>query len=434
MGWNHEEELVRTLKFKLHTENEDELGLLQQQFRQCYNQYIQLIKEEKTTDRRELEQHDIDTNLVQNTRQRARDKAAEAVENYFELREVQENASYPRTKDEPMTASLNHRDGYTVEGASTVKISTVPYNRVEATIEGGEEDRIYLRRALNGQYQFGTADVLKRDDDYYIHINIRTTDVPQVDSEQGYTYIGVDINESNVMLSATTSDGEVLDTLYLDYNELKDKRNDLFTRIRRVKEAGKWSQLDRLSGREENATKDFCHKLSRYAVRWITQFDNPLVVLEDLNGMTEDLDYGKRMNRCLHRLPFRKLQEYIRYKAEWSGVPVMSVDAEYTSQRCPLCGHRSKQNRNGHCFKCQKCDHQDHADRNATLNIAFRAAATHQTGRDVAVPSPKNFPSFRKVRLTAAGLCEQADSSPRIPFEVIIMRHADKILICSVLT
>jgi len=131
-------------------------------------------------------------------------------------------------------------------------------------------------------------------------------------------------------------------------------------------------------------------------------------------------------NRRLHRLPFRKLQEYIRYKAKWSSVPVMSVDADYTSQRCPLCGHRSKQNRNGHRFKCRNCKHQDHADRNATLNIAFRAATVHQTGNDVAVPSPKNFPTFRRVRLTAAGLCEQANPSPRTPIEVIMPRSAGR--------
>jgi IS605 OrfB family transposase len=426
MGWNGDDELVRTLKFKLHTDSEDDLDTLREQFRHCYNQYVQLTREKQTTDRRELEQHDIDTTLIQNTRQRALNKAAEAVENYFELRDVQENASYPRKKDEPMTASLNHRDGYTVEDTSTVKISTVPYNRVEATIDGREADRVYLQRVLNGQYKFGTADVLKRDGDYYIHITVRTSDVPQIDADQEHTYIGVDINESNVMLSATKPDGEVLDTLYLDYNELKDKRNELFTRMKRVKEAGKWSQLDRLSGQEENATKDFCHKLSRYAVRWINEFENPIVVLEDLNGMRDSIDYGAKMNRRLHRLPFRKLQDYIRYKAGWSSVPVMTVNAEYTSQRCPLCGYRSKQNRNKHRFNCRECGHQDHADRTATLNIAFRAATVHQTGTDVAVPSPKNFPTFRRVRLTAAGLCEQADPSPRTPIEVIMPRSAGR--------
>lgn len=427
MGWNQERELVRTLQFKLEPDDESALETLQDEFRQCYNQYIQFTREEQTTDRRELEQHDVDTRLIQNTRQRARDKAADAVETYFELREVQENASYPRQKDGPMTASLNHRDGYTVEDAQTVKISTVPYNRVEARIDGRDEDHIYLRRALDGQYRFGTADVLQRDGDFYIHITVRTGNVPEIAEGETHTYIGVDINESNVMLSAVTPDGDVLDTLYLDYNELKDKRNELFTRIQRVQEAGKWSQLNRLSGRERNATKDFCHKLSRYAVRWINQFDNPVVVLEDLNGMRDSIDYGNRMNKRLHRLPYNQLQQYIRYKAEWSGVPVKTVDAEYTSQRCPLCGSSENTVRNGHRFKCPDCNHQDHADRNATLNIAFRGVQTFSQTRSVDVPSPKNFPVFRKVRLTAAGLCEQADPSPRTPLETITSRCAGRI-------
>jgi IS605 OrfB family transposase len=426
MAWNHQEELVRTLKFKLDPEDKESLDILRQEFRSCYNQYIQLTRELETTDRRTLEQQEIETEIVENTRQRALETAAEAVENYFELREIQDNASYPSQKDTPMTATLNHRDGYTVENPDTVKISTIPYNRVEATIDGREADRVYLQRALNDQYNLGAADVLKRDGDYYIHITVRTSNVPQIDEDHEHTYIGVDINESNVMLSATKPDGEVLDTLYLDYNELKDKRNELFTRIKRVKEAGKWSQIDRLSGREQNTTKDFCHKLSRYAVRWINEFENPGVVLEDLNGMRDSIDYGTRINRRLHRLPFRKLQDYIRYKAEWSSVPVMTVNADYTSQRCPLCGYRSKKNRNAHRFKCQNCEHQDHADRNATLNIAFRAATVHQTGNDVSVPSPKNFPTFRRVRLTAAGLCEQADPSPSTPIEVIMPRSAGR--------
>lgn len=422
MAWNHNEELVRTLKFKLEPEDQESLDLLRSQFRKCYNQYIQLTKELETTDRRTLEQQEIDTELVQNTRQRALEKAAKAVENYFELREVQENASYPRQKNSPMTATLNHRDGYTVEDPDTVKISTVPYSRVEASIAGRQEDRIFLKRALNGRYKFGTADVLKQDGEYYIHINIRTEDVPRIKAENNPTFIGVDINESNVMLTAAKEDGEILDTLYLDYNKLKDHRNKLFTKRKRLKEAGKWSILEKLSGKEERVADDFCHKLSRFAVRWIRQFDNPVVVLEDLTGMRDSIDYGKRMNKRLHSLPFDKLQQFLKYKSEWSGVPVEFVDAEYTSQRCPLCGDSDDTIRRGHRFKCRECSHQDHADRNASINIALRAAATYKTGHDVDVPSPKNFPSFSRVRLTAAGLSEQADPSPQTPLETIMSR------------
>lgn len=427
MAWNHNEELVRTLKFKLDPEDKESLDHLRREFRSCYNQYIQLTRDLETTDRRTLEQQDIETELVQNTRQRALETAAKAVENYFELREIQDNASYPSQKETPMTATLNHRDGYTVEDKNTVKISTVPYNRVEASITGRREDQIFLEKALNGQYKFGTGEVLKKNGDYYIHINVRTEQVPEIRSEADNTYIGVDLNESNVMLTAAKGDGEILDTLYLDYNKLKDKRNEYFTKRKRLKEAGKWSILDKLSGREEAATEDFCHKLTRYAVRWINQFDNPVVVLEDLTGMRDSIEYGRKMNKRLHRLPFRKLQQFLKYKAEWSGVPVDFVDAEYTSQRCPLCGYQSKQNRQSHRFKCQECSHQDHADRNASINIALRAATTYKSSHDTAVPSPKNFPSFSRVRLTAAGLCEQADPSPRTPLEAITPRDSGRV-------
>ncbi|MFB1064858.1 RNA-guided endonuclease InsQ/TnpB family protein [Natrinema sp. H-ect4] len=415
MGWSCNEELVRTLKFKLEPEDTESLDLLREEFRSCYNQYIKLTRDLETTDRRTLEQQEVETDLVENTRQIALETAAKAVENYFELRDVQKNASYPRQKDTPMTATLNHRDGYTVEDPSTVKISTIPYNRVKASITGRREDQIFLRKALNGQFQFGTADVLKKNGDHYLHITIRTEEVPEIQVEQDNTFIGVDINESNVMLTAAKEDGEILDTLYLDYNKLKDKRNEYFTKKKRLKKAGKWSILEKLSAKEEAATQDFCHKLTRYAVRWIKQFDNPVVVMEDLTGMTEDIEYGAKMNKRLHRLPFRKLQQFLKYKSEWSGVPVEYVDAEYTSQRCPLCGDSDNTTRRSHRFKCPNCSHQDHADRNASINIAFRAAATFETSHDTdsVVPSPKNFPSFRRVRLTAAGLSEQADPSPR---------------------
>jgi IS605 OrfB family transposase len=229
------------------------------------------------------------------------------------------------------------------------------------------------------------------------------------------------------MLTATKENGEILDTLYLDYNQLKDIRNQYFTRRKRLKEAGKWSMLEKLYGKEENATQDFCHKLSRYAVRWVNQFNNAVLVLEDLTDMRDSIDYGGKLNKRLHRLPFNKLQQFLKYKAEWSGIPVKFVDADFTSQRCPLCGHQSKQNRTGSRFKCQECSHQDHADRNASINIGLRAATTFKNSHDTVVSSPKNFPSFRRVRLTAAGLCEQTDPSPRTPLEVITPRSAGRV-------
>ena len=55
-------------------------------------------------------------------------------------------------------------------------------------------------------------------------------------------------------------------------------------------------------------------KVSRKVVEWISQFTD-VMVFEDLKDMRESIDYGTRMNRRLHSLPFAALQEMVSYKA-----------------------------------------------------------------------------------------------------------------------
>jgi transposase len=63
--------------------------------------------------------------------------------------------------------------------------------------------------------------------------------------------------------------------------------------------------------------------------------------------MRDSVDYGTRMNRRLHSMPFAALREMVTYKANWRGVPSDEVNPEYTSQRCPRtkCLHTERANR-----------------------------------------------------------------------------------------
>ncbi|MHB1609772.1 MAG: zinc ribbon domain-containing protein [Acidiferrobacter thiooxydans] len=73
------------------------------------------------------------------------------------------------------------------------------------------------------------------------------------------------------------------------------------------------------------------------------------------------------------------------------GVPVW-VDADYTSQGCPLCGHTGRENRpnQGLLFVCTHCGHTLHADLVAARNIRMRTLLIRQdwirTGRLSAAP------------------------------------------------
>jgi len=121
----------------------------------------------------------------------------------------------------------------------------------------------------------------------------------------------------------------------------------------------------------------------------------PCIVFEDLKEMRDSIDYGTRMNRRLHSLPFRKLREFITYKAAFRGIPSDEINPEYTSQECSLteCGHTTRSNRNKKRFKCVVCGRQDHADRNAAINIAKKGL--QKLNRDV--PALNSLPTVRKV-------------------------------------
>ena len=53
---------------------------------------------------------------------------------------------------------------------------------------------------------------------------------------------------------------------------------------------------------------------------------------------------------------------------------MIKVDAHYTSQMCPKCGHTHKLNRDHkkHCFCCRNCGYRSNDDRIGAMNIYMR--------------------------------------------------------------
>ncbi len=143
-----------------------------------------------------------------------------------------------------------------------------------------------------------------------------------------------------------------------------------------VEKPGKSSSKNVVRDREYRFVHDRLHKLSRVGVEFAKRFPDPCIALEDLTDMRESIEYGTRMNRRLHAMPFRATQVFIAYKAAFEAIPIASVDAgvEYTSQGCALtaCEHAERANRRRNRFNCKSCGHQDHADRNASVNVGKR--------------------------------------------------------------
>ncbi|MFA9504886.1 RNA-guided endonuclease TnpB family protein [Natrinema sp. H-ect1] len=397
--------LVKTLDFQLDIQSDNE-GLLYDatlEARRVYNETIRFAKEGVDWNSISPRLED-DANLVKNTTQRIVAKALGAMENYYEYDDFGKPS---HTKDSTYPLRANFTEGYnlslTDEGDVAFRISAKPYNHVKGVLDGSDAHLDHLKTALKSDgWKVTTSETLWCDGEPELHVNIRNNERTVRDKQDSRTVVGMDVNEDNVALTALSEDG-VEDTLVIAFPEIKFERHRYFTMRKRVQNAGKSSIHDTLEGREERFVRDRLHKVSHHIVEWSQQFEKPCIVFEDLKEMRDSIDYGTRMNRRLHYLPFRALQFYTSYKAAFEGIPSESIDPYKTSQRCPLCGHAERANRRKKRFKCKSCDHQDHSDRSASVNIAVKGIEKYM---DWNVPALNSLPVVRKVRRQASGLVD----------------------------
>jgi len=68
-------------------------------------------------------------------------------------------------------------------------------------------------------------------------------------------------------------------------------------------------------------------------------------------------------------MPYYRLTQYIKYKAEWEGIPVLAIPEFNTSKTCHRCGEKGKRVSQG-IFKCPNCGLEYNADLNGAINIA----------------------------------------------------------------
>ncbi|MFA9504892.1 RNA-guided endonuclease InsQ/TnpB family protein [Natrinema sp. H-ect1] len=412
--------LTKTLVFQLQPD-EDGQRLLDDAFleaRRVYNETIRRAKNGEDWDeiRQDLES---DAALVNNTAQLVVQKSLEAMENYYEYDDYNQPS---HTKGGAYPLRSNYEEGYNLfleDDCIRYRVSAKPYNPVKGTLSGSLDSLEQLRQAIQSdEWRVGTAEAIQRNGNYELHINTTHTETEVQDKAESRTVVSVDINEDCVALAAL-HENDIGDSVVIDFPEIKKERHRYFTMRKRMQNAGK-SSFDRaFEQREERFVHDQLHKVSRRVVEWVSRFETPVIVFEDLKEMRDSIDYGTRMNRRLHSLPFRKLREFITYKAAFQGIPSEEINPEYTSQACSLttCEHTTRANRNKKRFKCVECGRQDHADRNAAINIAKKELEK----LDRNVPALKTLPTVQKLRRQASGCVDQ----PTVTHDTARGHHAD---------
>ncbi len=242
--------------------------------------------------------------------------------------------------------------------------------------------REWLEALYHGDAKMGECQLIKRDGEWYFHVST-TMEVEQSSSvsvaEQ--TPIGVDIGEAALatVCHRTECDSPANPTLWSsEGREVRRLRETYFSAVKRLQERDSERLAEEYGDELWTRIDDILHTVSSDIVEYAQQVDNPLLVIEDLIHIRENMDYGGFINRRLHGWAFAKLHAQITYKAKERGIPVETVDPAYTSKGCHACGEHGYRPRQA-VFTCSNAEcwvGEYQADLNAALNLIERYYAS----------------------------------------------------------
>jgi putative transposase len=222
---------------------------------------------------------------------------------------------------------------------------------------------------------YGDARVYEKNGDWYVSLPVRyEIEAPTVcDGE--HMFIGVDLG---IVRIATVAYPDRVE--FFNGKEIRHRREHFADLRRRYQ---RHNRRDRVRGsrKESNWMRDINHKISRQIVNAAAEYESPIIVLENLEGIRRRTRRSKKFNRMMSGWTFRQLKDFLMYKAERLGIPVVFVDPRDTSKTCSKCGHCSRSNRPDQShFVCEVCGYAANADYNASRNIAARGLEVHAQG------------------------------------------------------
>jgi IS605 OrfB family transposase len=225
-----------------------------------------------------------------------------------------------------------------------------------------------MEKYFDGSWKFGTAKLILKNKEFYLHIPV-TKDFSPISISEIKNVVGVDFG-MNFLMTTYDSNGK---TFFFNGRKIKDKRAKykmLRSDIQKHGTSSARSKIKDIGGRESRWVNDVCHSITKDLIS--RYGSNTLFVIEDLSGIRKETEKVRREDRYVNvSWPFDRLRKILEYKAGLSGCLVLVVDPRYTSQSCPKCGHTSKDNRikKEHRFECRGCGYRSNDDRVAAMNL-----------------------------------------------------------------
>jgi IS605 OrfB family transposase len=317
------------------------------------------------------------------------------------------------------TCTLTYQRDYSFTKDQKVSVITLD-GRIKVNYQGYSK---HLEMIQSGVAKVGAAKIWysKPTKTYYLLVSLEV-EVPDLTPSDIKRVMGVDVGQRYIAVAADTKNK----TQFFSGKEVRHKASRYVRARKSLQRKGTRCATQRLvalSGRERRFIADTNHCIAKEVVTPST-----LIGLENLTHIswrTRPKKIGKkaskkqrRANSNKLRWSFAELHGFIDYKAVLSGSLAVKVDAHYTSQACPCCGHTSKENRpnKGLTFVCQQCGYTLHADLVGARNVALRVLLSRQdwesTGLLSAVPDASGDEAKTDYLLRYSGLRWSQDAIP----------------------
>ena len=258
---------------------------------------------------------------------------------------------------------LNFNRTVTFKKSEIVSISTLSGRQKIPLILGN-----YQRKMLSKATKFCDSGLIKRKDKFYLNVTIEISDEPLREIKG---IIGVDLGIKNIAVCSNGSKfaGEQIQSVRNCYQSLRSALQSKGTRSAK-------RHLKKMSGREKRFQKDINHQISKQIVQFAKESDSA-IALEDLKNIQKTAKQRRKQRGVFHRWAFFQLRQFVSYKAQMIGIPIIMINPAYTSRKCSSCGYISRSNRQSQSiFKCKQCGFSLNADYNASINI--QRAAVNQ--------------------------------------------------------
>lgn len=259
-------------------------------------------------------------------------------------------------------------------------------------IVNSEFQKEYMQKVVSKEYKLCASDLVKKNKDYFIHLTFsKETNIPKLNSS--FQPIGIDVGINNLAVVSVAQQKNPVK--FFSGKRLLWKKKQLNKLKQKLQKNCNEKLLNKIGLKEQRYVKHLNNEISAYVIEKAKSLENPVVVMEDLKHILENTKV-RRKQRYFHTTwAFKKLQDMIKYKANWEGIPVVFIRPNYTSQICPKCLSTNK--RVKHNYSCSHCGYQANSDFVGSVNIRkkffefiqFEEQASINNALDMTCSEPK---------------------------------------------